>query len=56
MDQSDMNRCLDHISCEEAHVHIRNLIMMVLLPKQLHIDSLNQAAYLRAAVSRVSDV
>ena len=54
IDRSDMIRCLKHISSEEVHCHIRNLIMMVLLPKQLHLDSSNQAAYLRAAVSRVS--
>ena len=54
VDQTQMNELLDHISGEDVHVEIRNLIMMILLPKKLHVDDSSQAAFLRAAVSRVS--
>ena len=50
-----MQRCLDYISEEKVHVELRNLIMMILLPKKLHVDDDKQAAFLRAAVSRVSN-
>ena len=53
IDKKKMNKCLEYINKEENHVEIRNLIMMVLLPKKLHFDSDHQAAFLRAAVSRV---
>ena len=45
--------CLGYINCESVHTEIRNLIMLILLPKKLHIDGEHQAAFLRAAVSRV---
>ena len=45
--------CLEYINGEKIHKEIRNLIMMILLPKRLHFDGAHQAAFLRAAVSRV---
>ena len=45
---------MDGINAEKTHVEIRNLAMMILLPKKLHFDGEHQAAFLRAAVSRVS--
>ena len=48
--------CLKYIDEEDTHTEIRNLIMMILLPKNLHIDGEHQAAFLRAAVSRVRDL
>ena len=54
IDEDKMNRLLRYISEEEVHVELRNLIMMILLPKKLHVDDQSQAAFLRAAVSRVS--
>lgn len=42
------------IKNEAVHVEIRNLIMMILVPRKLHIDDETQAAYVRAAVARVS--
>ena len=38
---------------ESVHCELRNLLMMVLIPKPLHKDGQRQAAYLRATVSRV---
>ena len=38
---------------EWVHCEIRNLLMMVLVPKPLHKDGAHQMAYLRATVSRV---
>ena len=38
---------------EEFHCELRNLLMMVLVPRPLHEDGERQAAYLRATVSRV---
>ena len=52
--QATRIRCEDYIRQEGVHVEIRNLIMMILLPKKLHMDDQTQGAYLRAAVSRVS--
>ena len=49
------NKCLEYLNRESTHTEIRNLIMFILLPKKLHIDGEHQAAFLRAAVSRVRD-
>ena len=48
--------CLKVIMSEKNHTVIRNLIAMILLPKKLHQNDESQAAFLRAAVSRVSVV
>ena len=45
--------CLKYIRQDKVHVETRNLIMMLLLPRKLHMDDQTQGAYLRAAVSRV---
>ena len=42
-----------YITTENVHVEIRTLVMMILLPRKLHIDDQTQASCLRAAVSRV---
>ena len=42
-----------YITEEKVHIELRNLLMMVLVPKTLHEDGPRQAAYLRATVSRV---
>ena len=55
IDQRKMNKLLDYINEEKVHVELRNLILMILLPKKLHVDDSSQAAFLRAAVSRVSE-
>ena len=47
-------RCDEFITSEKVHVEIRNLTMMILLPRKLHLDDETQAAFVRAAVSRVS--
>ena len=39
---------------EYFEFNAQELIMMILLPKKLHVDDQSQAAFLRAAVSRVS--
>ena len=54
IDEDQLKKRLDYISEEKVHVELRNLIMMILLPKKLHVDDQSQAAFLRAAVSRVS--
>ena len=46
--------CLDFITDPYNHQKIRNLIAMILVPKRLHRNDESQAAYLKAAVSRVS--
>ena len=46
--------CLDFIMSDEKHEKLRNLIAMILLPKKLHKHDDSQAAFLRAAVSRVT--
>ena len=46
--------CLWFITSEADHVEIRNLTMMILLPRKLHMDDATQSAFVRAAVSRVS--
>ena len=53
INEEKKKECLDYINREDTHVMIRNLVMMVLLPKKLHVDGEHQAAFLRAAVSRV---
>ena len=54
IDQTKMNELIDYLNSERVHVELRNLILMILLPKKLHVDDQSQAAFLRAAVSRVS--
>ena len=46
-------KALKYFDKKDCHAEIRNLIMCILLPKRLHIDGKHQAAFLRAAVSRV---
>ena len=54
IDEEQMDKLFGYINEEHVHVELRNLIMMILLPKKLHVDDQSQAAFLRAAVSRVS--
>ena len=54
IDDKRKEECLEFIREPTNHQEIRNLIAMVLVPKQLHKNDNSQAAYLRAAVSRVS--
>ena len=54
IDEQRKEYCLNFIMDAETHQQIRNLIAMILLPKKLHKNDDSQAAYLRAAVSRVS--
>ena len=49
----EKQKCSEYINQESVHTSIRNLIMCILLPKKLHFDGKHQAAFLRAAVSRV---
>lgn len=53
IDKEIKKRCEEYIHQEKVHVEIRNLLMMILLPKKLHVDGEHQAAFVRAAVSRV---
>ena len=54
IDDERKEECLEYITSAENHCKIRNLIAMILLPKKLHANDDSQAAYLKAAVSRVS--
>ena len=54
IDEETKSQCLWYINNEENHRKIRNLIAMILVPKKIHKDDSSQAAFLRAAVSRVS--
>ena len=47
--------CEEFILSEKVHVQMRNLAMMILLPRKLHVDDDTQGAYLRAAISRVKN-
>ena len=47
------NELEQYITADKVHSIIRNLLMMVLIPRKLHVDDESQAAYLRATVSRV---
>ena len=53
IDDDEKQEYFEYIQKEETHVEIRNLIMMILLPRKLHTDDHTQGSYLRAAVSRV---
>ena len=54
IDEDRKESCLEDLLKKETHEKIRNLIAMILLPKKLHQNDSSRAAYLRAAVSRVS--
>ena len=56
IDEDRRRRCCEYIQKEDTHIEIRNLIMMILLPRKLHMDDHTQGAYLRAAVSRVRSI
>ena len=53
IDDKRKEELVKYIREEWVHVELRNLLMMVLVPKPLHEDGPRQAAYLRATVSRV---
>ena len=53
IDDWKKRNCEKFVLSEKVHVHLRNLTMMILLPRKLHMDDDTQGAYLRAAVSRV---
>merc|ERR1719285_914798 len=55
INEQKKNKCSEHINEEDVHEEIRNLVMMILLPKRLHFDGAHQAAFLRAAVSRIAN-
>ena len=55
INEETKNWNLNNIDLELTHKEIRNLLMFVLLPKRLHFDGAHQAAFLRAAVSRVNN-
>ena len=54
INQTTRDECIKFIMENETHEKIRNLIAMILLPKKLHKNDDSQAAFLRAAISRVS--
>ena len=54
VDEERKNECLKYITDDKKHKEIRNLIAMILVPKKLHKNDESQAAYLKAAVSRVN--
>ena len=54
IDEKRKEVCLKWITEDKKHQEVRNLIAMILVPKKLHRNDESQAAYLRAAVSRVS--
>ena len=54
IDEDRKHDCLKVIRIPYNHRKIRNLVAMILLPKKLHKNDESQAAFLRAAVSRVS--
>ena len=54
IDEKRKKECLKEIADPVNHMIIRDLIAMILLPKKLHENDESQAAYLKAAVSRVS--
>ena len=54
IDEQRKERCLKYIRKRECHEIIRNLIALVLLPRKLDTNEGSQAAYLEAAVMRVS--
>ena len=53
IDDEKKKKLEKYITKEKVHVELRNLLMMVLVPKPLRQDGPRQAAYLRATVSRV---
>ena len=54
IDENTKEICLQFILSDDNHEKIRNLIAMILLPKKMNQNDSSQAAFLRAAVSRVS--
>ena len=52
-DEDIYESCIEMINDSSFHVQTRNAILMILVPRQLHVDDKSQAAFLRAAVSRV---
>lgn len=54
IDKVSLDLAILQLQKDRVHVELRNLIMMLLVPKKLHTDGEHQGAFLRAAVSRVS--
>ena len=53
IDEDIYDFCMKMINDSLFHVETRNAILMILVPRHLHVDDESQTAFLRAAVSRV---
>ena len=53
IDEETKEKCLEYIMSVKNYEKIKNLIVMTLVPKKMHKNDCSQAAYLKAAVSRV---
>ena len=53
-DKFDYNKAMDERESSEFYLEIRNLMMMIIIPKRIHKKDPEQGAYLRAAIVRVS--
>ena len=48
------NEAMKERESSELYLEIRNLMMMIIIPKRIHKKDSEQAAYLRASIVRVS--
>ena len=53
IDDKELKRLRKMLSSDKFHKETRTLLMMTILPRTLHEDSPKQAAYIKAALSRV---
>ena len=53
-DEFDYNREMKERESSELYLEIRNLMMMIIIPKRIHKKDAEQGAYLRASIVRVS--
>ena len=53
-DQFDYNKEMQERESSDLYLEIRNLMMMLIIPKRIHKKDSKQGAYLKASIVRVS--
>ena len=53
-DNFDYNKEMRESESSDQYLEIRNLMMMIIIPKRIHVKDKGQGAYLKASIVRVS--
>ena len=54
MAAENYQRALDIVNGDEFFLEVRNLLMMLIIPKKIHLKDKDQAAFVHATFARVN--